>query len=345
MSLRDSHRLLLTSCLLVTACAGQSSVAESEPTVVPTTTTISTTTTSIAAATTLATSTTTTTTTTATMLAPPAVLSTQGLVYAIGARGDTPVEWKADLHEPTEPGNWPALVFLPGGGQGVGSVYNMAEEIAAHGVAVLVIDYGDVSPPSLFMNNRRGYREVAEALGCAIRFLRQSVADAGGEPETLAIGGMSLGGGPAAHAALAGESLDQLWEEFSASRDLPRRLECVVEQGSTHVDALVGVAGAYDAFVGYEGLYGLEYMQMRDMEIWELLHGAIELNPDLQVRLLHAREDSVIPYENSEGFVTALTSAGIEVELTEFEGGHSLPHDETVATVLDILGVASLAGS
>lgn len=332
---RDSRRLLLVSCLLVTACSGETSIAESEPTVLPATTTISTTTTSNAAATTL------TTTTASTTIAPPAVISTQGLIYAIGSRWDTPVEWKADLHEPAEPGNWPALVFLPGQGQGTDPYHTMAEEIAAHGAAVLVIEYGDVSPPSLYMNNRQGYREVAEALGCAIRFLRQSVEDAGGEPETLAIGGMSLGGGPAAHAALAGESLDQLWEEFSASRDLPRRLACVVEQGSTHVDALVGVAGAYDAFVGYEGLYGLEYMQVRDMEIWELLHGAIELNPDLQVRLLHAREDSVIPYENSEGFVAALTSAGIEVELTEFEGGHSLPHDETVAAVLDVLGIAS----
>jgi hypothetical protein len=221
----------------------------------------------------------------------------------------------------------------------------MAEEIAAHGVAVLVIDYGDVSPPSLFMNDRRGYREVAEALGCAIRIVRHIVEDAGGEPATLAIGGMSLDAGPAAHAALAGESLDQLWEEFSASQELPRFVECVVEQGSTHVDALVGVAGAYDAFVGYEGRYGLEYLQVRDMEIWELLHGAIELNPDLQVRLLHLRTDTVIPHENSEALVTALTSAGIEVELTELEGGHSLPHDEAIATVLDIRGVAGLAGS
>lgn len=340
MSLRDSHRLLLASCLLVTACAAQSSIAESEPTVLPTTTTVSTTATSIAAATTLATSSTTTTT-----IAQPAVISTQGLVYAIGSRGDTSVEWKADLYEPTEPGNWPALLFLPGMGQGTDPYYDMAEEIAAHGVAVLVIEYSDISPPSLFMNDRRGYREVAEMLGCAIRFLRQRVEDAGGEPETLAMGGMSLGGGPAAHAALAGESLDQLWEEFSASRDLPRLVECVVEQGSTHVDGLVGVAGAYDAFVGYEGRYGLEYLQVRDMQIWELLHGAIELNPDLQVRLLHARADTVIPYENSEGFVTALTLAGIEVELTEFEGGHLLPHDETIVTVLDILGVASPAGS
>ncbi|MDJ0497484.1 MAG: hypothetical protein QNJ89_06620 [Acidimicrobiia bacterium] len=330
MSLRSSHRLLLASCLLVTACAGQDSIAEPEPTAVPTTTTISPPATSIAASTTLATTTT---------LAPPAAISTKGLVYATGSRRDRPVEWKADLYEPTEPGSWPALVFLPGMGQGAASFSHMAEEIAAHGVAVLVIEYVDAPPPDLLMNDRRGYREVAEMLGCAIRYLRQKVVDAGGEPESLAIGGMSLGGGPAAHAALAGESLDQLWEEFSASRDLPRLIECAVEQGSTHVDALVGVAGAYDAFVGYEGRYGLEHLQVRDMQLWELLHGALELNPDLQVRLLHARDDTIISYENSEGFVAALTLAGIDVELTEFEGGHSLPHDETIATVLGILGV------
>jgi predicted esterase len=228
---------------------------------------------------------------------------------------------------------------------GPNSVFSIAEEIAAHGVAVLVMDYPDRPPQELFMSQARGYREVAELLGCAIRYLRHSVEEAGGESGALAVSGFSMGGAPAAHAALAGESLEQLWEEFSASRDLPRLVECVAEQGSTHVDALVGVAGAYDAFVGYEGLYGLEYIQVRDMQLWELLHGAIGLNPDLRVRLLHSRGDDLIPYENSEAFVTVLTSAGIPVELTEFEGPHStLPHDETVAAVLDVLGIASAAG-
>jgi pimeloyl-ACP methyl ester carboxylesterase len=191
-------------------------------------------------------------------------------------------------------------------------------------------------------DDARGYREVAELLGCAIRFVRHRVEDAGGELGALAVGGMSLGGGPAAHAALAGEFLDPLWNEFSASRGLPRLVECVVEEGSTHVDALVGVAGAYDAFVGYEGLYGLEYLQERDIQVWELLHGAIGLNPDLRVRLLHGRADTLVPYENSEAFVTALTSVGIDVELIEFEGGHALPHEEAVAAVLDVLGVAGV---
>jgi len=337
MSLRDSPRLLLASCLLVTACAGQTSGAESEPTVLPTTTT------SIANSTTLAPTTTATTTTT---LAPPAVISTQDLTYAIGSRGDTPVEWKADLHEPTEPGDWPALVFLPGQGLGPNSVYGIAEEIAAHGVAVLVMDYADRGPPELFMSDARGYREAAELLGCGIRFVRHSVEEAGGESGALAVGGHSMGGAPAAHAALAGESLEQLWDDYSTSRDLPRLVECVAEPASTHVDAFVGVAGAYDAFVGYEGLYGLEYIQARNMQLWELLNGAIGLNPDLRVRLLHSREDDLIPIENSEAFVTVLNSAGIPVELTEFEGPHStLPHDQTVAAVLDILGVTGLAGS
>ena len=159
MSLRHSHRLLLASCLLVTACTGQTSIDESEPTVAPTTTATSTTTTSIAASTTMAPTTTT---------APPSVISTQGLIYAIGSWGDRPVEWEADLHEPTEPGNWPALVLLPGQGQGTNSMYNIAEEIAAHGVAVLVIDYADRSPTALPNDDARGYREVAEMLGCAI---------------------------------------------------------------------------------------------------------------------------------------------------------------------------------
>ena len=339
MSLRHLCCLLLASSLLVAACSGQASPPD--PTIQPTSTTISPTVTSITISTTLAPTTTATTTT-----APPAVVSTKGLIYATGSYLDRPVEWKADLHIPAESGNWPALVFLPGQGQGTNSVYNVAEEIAAHGVVVLVIDYADRSPTSMPNNDARGYREVAELLGCGIRFVQQSAEDAGGEPTMLAVGGMSNGGGAAAHAALAGDSLDRLWEEFSASRDLPPLLECVVEEGSTHVDALVGVSGPYDVFVGYEGLYyGREYLQERDLQLWELLHGALELNPDLQVRLLHGGADTLIPYENSEGFVAALAAVGIEAELSEFEGGHSLPHDETVAAVLEVLGLAGPGGS
>jgi predicted esterase len=255
-------------------------------------------------------------------------------------RRDRLVEWTADLHEPNEPGNWPALVFLPGQSQGPSSYVSFGEELAAHGVAVLVINYPDTSPASNPNNDAEGFRRVAGVLGCANRFVQERVEEAGSELDRLVFGGMSLGGGVAAHAALAGESLDSLWQEFSASRDLPRVMECVVEEGSTHVDALVGVAGAYDAYVGYEGdYYGREFLQGRDMQAWELLYGALGLNPDVQVRLLHSRTDGLIPYENSELFVSELTAVDIAVELTEFDGGHSFPPEETVAAVLDILGV------
>ena len=43
-----------------------------------------------------------------------------------------------------------------------------------------------------------------------------------------------------------------------------RQVDCKVDQGSTHVDAFVGIAGPYDAFVGYDGKYGREFLQEKD---------------------------------------------------------------------------------
>ena len=238
MSLRSFGPLLLASCLLVAACGSQSSPVLTETTNPPTSTTASGPSTSVTTSTTLA-------PTTTSAPAVSSVVSTKGLVYAIGSWLDAPVEWKADFHRPLESGVWPVLVFFPGQGQGPNAYYNLAEEIAAHGVAVLVMDYADRSPTALANDDARGYREVAELAGCALRFAHHEVETAGSVPGTVGVGGMSLGAGAAAHAALAGESLDALWDEFLTGRELPRLMECVAEEGSTHVDALVGVAGAY----------------------------------------------------------------------------------------------------
>jgi predicted esterase len=108
-----------------------------------------------------------------------------------------------------------------------------------------------------------------------------------------------------------------------------------VSQGSTHVDALVGIAGPYDGFVGYDGKYGREFLQEEDPDLWKLFYGSIGENPDLKVRLLHSETDSTIPYENSVEFEATLAEAGYDVKLIQFSGGHNVPLELTVETVMD----------
>lgn len=57
----------------------------------------------------------------------------------------------------------------------------------------------------------------------------------------------------------------------------------------------------------------------------------------LRVRLLHGDSDQDLPFENSAIFETLLTEAGYDVDLVEFEGGHFVPSDLVVETILDLV--------
>ena len=91
----------------------------------------------------------------------------------------------------------------------------------------------------------------------------------------------------------------------------------------------------HDAFVGYDGRYGREFMQEKDPDLWKMLYGCIGENPDLKVRLLHSETDLSIGYKNSVAFEATLAEAGYDVKLIQFTGGHSVPLELTVETVMD----------
>ncbi len=268
---------------------------------------------------------------------PLSVTVTKDLVYAKKLQPDTQVEWKLDLYAPTDPGDWPVVVFLHGSGKNRGTTI-LPRAIAEQGVIVFVIEYPEIHPTMAILDNGKGYREVAETVACAIRFARARASDFGSDNAPVVIAGFSLGGGVGSHVALFGTSLDRRWEEYAASRGgPPRQVDCEVSQGSTHVDALVGIAGAYDGFVGYDGKYGREFMQEKDPDLWKMLYGSIGENPDLKVRLLHSETDWVIPYENSVEFEATLAEAGYDVKLIQFSGGHTKPLELTVQTVMNVV--------
>ena len=121
----------------------------------------------------------------------------------------------------------------------------------------------------------------------------------------------------------------------------PAQYDCAVSEASTRVDGFVGIAGAYDLFVGYEGTYGRDFLLEHEPDLWEMLWGTVGLHPELRVRLIHGDSDGVIPLENSAGFEAVLAEAGYDVELVEFEGGHFPPGDLAVETVMELVAVAS----
>jgi hypothetical protein len=81
-------------------------------------------------------------------------------------------------------------------------------------------------------------------------------------------------------------------------------------RGPADVDALIGIAGAYDLFVPiHEGRYGLSYQQELDQTLLQVLSSSVDVNPGLKVRLIHGETDSTVPYANSVEFEDALIDA------------------------------------
>ena len=101
----------------------------------------------------------------------------------------------------------------------------------------------------------------------------------------------------------------------------------------------MAVAGIYDVFVPiYDGKWGRVFQQERYPELWEFLSSSIGANPDLKIRLLHGESDSGVSYENSAAFARTLIDAGYDVEVVAFDGGHWVPTELLIPTVMELIG-------
>ena len=251
-----------------------------------------------------------------------------------------------DMQAPVQPAGAPVVIHLPGKG-GDDTPTRMVEDLAEEGAIVFVVQYPLVTMSSwddpgevILGNHGAGARAMAEGVACAIRFAREQASELGSDDPVVVLSGFSFGGGIAAHVALFGAALDERWDEYAAEGGPPRQVDCEVTEGSTHVDALVGMAGTYEVFVPlYDGTWGRAYQQESDQRLWEFLSSPSGTNPDLTIRLLHGDSDPGTTYQNSVEFAAALTEASYNAgEVVAFEGGHTVPTDLATATIIELLG-------
>lgn len=248
-----------------------------------------------------------------------------GLVYATHVGSEA--FGALDLYVPAEPadapiviGDYPALAE-----QGMIVVSQHLKEVARGGPEAVTAD-------------RDLVRRQDEHLACIIRFVRDRAADLGNDDPTVVLTGFSYGAAIATQTALFGDTLDERWDEFAARGGPARQLDCEVTEGSTDVDALIGIAGAYDVGMPiFDGEYGRAFQQEQDPEMQEFLAGAIGANPDLKIRLIHGTDDFVA-VEGVEEFVALLDDAGYDVQLTTWPGGHDEPPIELLlAALVDVV--------
>ena len=335
---------VVSALTALAASCGNTADDVADTTLAPTTTTVeATTTTAATTTTTVEVTTTTTAATTTTTVAPATTVGDQAV--AVTERGLVYATWEEDwslvlaMSAPSEPADAPIVIYLPGRGED-SAPPEMVGGLVEEGALVFVVRYPGATggPDQILADHGADARAKAESVACAIHFARARAADFGNNDPVVVLTGFSNGAGLGTHAALFGVTLEARWDEYGAEGGPPRQVECEVNDGSTHVDALVSIAGPYDLYVPiYDGMYGRAYQQERDPELQEFLASSIGVNPDLKVRLFHGTSDW-LPMENTTEFAALLTDADYDVEFVEYDGGHEVPTELAIPAIMELIG-------
>ncbi|MCG2769535.1 MAG: alpha/beta hydrolase [Anaerolineae bacterium] len=253
------------------------------------------------------------------------------VAYTLPLHADVPGQ-RLDVYAPAALGPWPVVVFVHGYRACKEGHEKLSRAIARQGAVVYTIEWRIRLPVVAVNEDGKGFREMHETVACAIRFARATAAQYGGNPARVTLVGFSAGAWIGGYLALLGDGVDQLWREFELERGgPPQQVECLESGSSAVVDAFVGIGGAYDSS---------ESLKTEDPELWEVcsIDAHLGKNPDLLVRLLHGEWDDTVTVEASVMFDSALTEVGYDSELTQFEGGHMIPLDLTVETIMEVAG-------
>ena len=261
----------------------------------------------------------------------PPVEVASDVAYAMPLQPDV-IEQRLDIYTPREAGAWPVVVILHGLDNTKEYYAPLSQAIAEQGAVVFTVDWQTWIADLAARENGKGFREMSEALSCAIRFARATASDYGGDPSQVTLVGHSYGAAAGAWVALAGDNLDHSWEGFASIRGgPPPQVECVVSGVSANVDAFVGIAGRYD-FAGP--------LEERDPELWQIAAPYAHLGQDLdlRVRLIHGERDNLVRPEHAVQFNDALAEAGYDTSLALWDGTHRVPVELTVAEVMEVAG-------
>jgi acetyl esterase/lipase len=245
-----------------------------------------------------------------------------GIVYA------TPNgrELRGDFYAPADPGPFPVVVALPGGGwlaSDPGGLRRWGEFLARNGLATFAIQYRVSATDKTFPD------PVCDALG-AIQFVRGSAAELGVDPQRIGLLGASAGAHVAALAALA-------WDAPQFANRPPANAHAGVD---ARVKLLAGIYGVYDMLAHWQ--YEIADFPLPSGRRSECFMGGspfadrqlyFDASPISHVRhamnklpvfVSYGTADAVVdPRSQSEPFLRALRQAGHVVRECPVEGaGH-----------------------
>ena len=232
-----------------------------------------------------------------------------------------------DIYQPPAAGTAlrPAVVMLHGGAWRGGSRADCKQAgqwLAARGYVSCAVSYRLVTP------EKNHWPDQIHDAQRAVRWLRAHAAEYRIDPERIGAFGSSVGG----HLAACLGTMDTFDNSDPALAAFSSRVNCVVDH--------CGPTDLTEDMVGK-----VPQGEWCNQMIRELLGGKPEIarsaSPLFQVTpksasfiVFHGRKDDIVPLEQSERMVTALTTAGVSAELVTHESGHDFGSDEELKTFL-----------
>jgi dienelactone hydrolase len=196
----------------------------------------------------------------------------------------------------------PVVVMLHGTAGDRTRMHDIARRVATDDVLVYVPDWPSIDQvygyPS---DDDEPYREQADVLVCALRYIRRTTAERGGDPDDITVYGHSGGAMAGARVAMV---LDPPWSG----------IDC--DAGTSHVPRrFIGSAG------DYEGLYQLSSVVPDLYAPYDPL--TIEpTNGELEVRLVHGMSDDSVSADVSSAFLGHLLANGIDARMISTDSAH-----------------------
>jgi dipeptidyl aminopeptidase/acylaminoacyl peptidase len=217
------------------------------------------------------------------------------------------------------------LIVLPHGGPASADTLDFdwwAQAMAAQGYAVLQPNFRGSTLDSKFLEAGFGEwgRKMQTDLSDGVRYLaKQGIID----PKRVCIVGASYGG----YAALAGVTLEPAAYRCAVSvagiSDLRRMRRWIGDTSATG-----GSQRYWDRFIGTSDMNDPALLAISPIE-----HVNAVTAP---VLLIHGRDDTVVPFEQSDVMLSALKRAGKSVELVTMKHeDHWLSHGETRLQMLE----------
>ena len=241
-----------------------------------------------------------------------------GLEYA-AIRGFRPL--LADLYLPRGAGPWPAVVFIHGGGWGVGTRASVGptldewspsafERLAAAGLAVASVDYR--------LTGEAIFPAQLHDVKAAVRWLRSEAAALGIDGERIVAWGASAGGHLAALLGLTGRGALLEGEvgvsgpssavcaviDWYGPADLVSMQEQSGGEGPVEHDSAGSPEGS---LIG--GVVSENAERAREASPISYVHRAA---PPFQIK--HGADDRAVPCAQSQDLATALAQAGVRVD-------------------------------